>query len=57
MVAHLSSSLGFFAVIWLAICVLSSAVVTDALLRSDDPGTASRKGGGLRDGTGLQAGE
>ncbi len=34
MIMDPSSSLGLFAVVWLALCVVSSALVTDAMLRS-----------------------
>ena len=57
MVAHLSSSLGLFAVVWMVLCALSSAVVADAMLRSDDAETASWEDGVLPDGTGLHPGD
>ena len=34
MIMDPSSSFGLFAVVWMALCVISSALVTDAMLRS-----------------------
>ena len=42
MIMDPSSSLGLFAVVWLGLCIVSSALVTDAMLRTrenvPDPG-------------------
>ncbi len=34
MIMDPSSSLGLFAVVWLGLCIVSSALVTDAMLRT-----------------------
>ena len=57
MVAGLSSSLGLFAVVWVAFCTLASALVTDAMLRGDGVVSDSRSNRGMLDGTGRHAGE
>ena len=51
MVADLSSSLGLFAIVWLALCALSSALVTDAMLRSAEAVPASGSNHPTLDGT------
>ena len=55
MFAELSSSLGLFAVVWLAACVLSSAVVTEAMLRSNNAAPPSPSDNRMRDEPGHHA--
>ena len=55
MVGDLSSSLGLFAALWFVLCLLASALVTDAMLRSND--TVSAPSRGMLDGSGQPARE